>query len=251
MDVHSRIAANRHRLADFFDGLDPDELETPSLCDAWTVRQVLGHLVMPLVTGTGPLLLQVVRARGSVDHASEGIATRLARRPVGDLTGLLRSRADLHRWAPGVGPMGQLTDGCVHLRDCARPLGRPDDVPAEDWRRVLDWLVTGVPGLVPRRRSDGLSLAGHGPGLGVGVRGGGRRPRGGARPGALRPPGGAGRPGRAGCPAAGRADHRRRSSSLSRSLSASRSRTRAMPARLSPSSSSASTRRTRSRSSSL
>ncbi len=34
----------------------------------------------------------------------------------------------------------------------------PDDVGVEDWRMVLDWLPTGVPGLVPKRRFEGLSL---------------------------------------------------------------------------------------------
>jgi len=29
-------------LADFFDGLDEDQLRTRSLCDAWSVREVLG-----------------------------------------------------------------------------------------------------------------------------------------------------------------------------------------------------------------
>jgi hypothetical protein len=54
--------------------------------------------------------------------------------------------------------MGQMADGCVHLRDCARPLGLPDDVTIADWRMVLEWLPNGVPGLVPRRRFDDLSL---------------------------------------------------------------------------------------------
>jgi hypothetical protein len=54
--------------------------------------------------------------------------------------------------------MGQMADGCVHLRDCARPLGLPDDASIQDWRMVLDWLPSGVPGLAPKRRFDGLSL---------------------------------------------------------------------------------------------
>jgi hypothetical protein len=54
--------------------------------------------------------------------------------------------------------MGQLTDGCVHLRDCARPLGLTDDVEPGDWRLVLDWLPRGVPGLVPRKRVAELTL---------------------------------------------------------------------------------------------
>lgn len=156
--IHARTAANRRTLADFFDGLDEDQLQRRSLCDAWTVREVLGHLVMPLTGGLGGFLLQVVRARGSVNRASEAVAGDLARRPVPELTALLRDKADLHGRAPGVGPMGQLTDGCVHLRDCARPLNLPDDVSLDDWRLVLDWLPSGVPGLVPKGRVSGLQL---------------------------------------------------------------------------------------------
>lgn len=158
MDVRARTTANRLRLADFFDGLDDDQLATPSLCDAWSVRDVLGHLVMPLAGSTLGFVREVVRARGSLDRASVAVAQELARRPVAELTALLREHADQHGRAPGVGPMGQMADGCVHLRDCARPLGLPDDVDLSDWRLVLDWLPGGVPGLVPKRRLDGLSL---------------------------------------------------------------------------------------------
>lgn len=158
VDIHARTAANRRLLADFFDGLDEDQLQMRSLCDAWSVRQVLGHLVMPLTGSLAGFLLQVVRARGSINRASEAFAGELARRPVRELTALLRDKAEQHGKAPGVGPMGQMTDGCVHLRDCARPLGLPDDVSIEDWRMVLDWLPSGVPGLVPKRRLEGLRL---------------------------------------------------------------------------------------------
>jgi len=153
-----QTAANRRLLADFFDGLDDDQLATRSLCDAWTVREVLGHLVMPLSGSVGGFLVHVIRARGSLDRASVAVASDLSRRPVHELTALLRDRADEHGRAPGVGPMGQMADGCLHLRDCARPLGLPHDVTLDDWRTVLDWLPSGVPGLVPRRRTAGLRL---------------------------------------------------------------------------------------------
>jgi uncharacterized protein (TIGR03083 family) len=158
VDIHARTAANRRVLADFFDGLDEEQLRQQSLCDAWTVRDVLGHLVMPLTGSVRGFLRQLVRARGSLDRASIAVASELAQRPVAELTALLRDHADLHGRAPGVGPMGQMTDGCIHLRDCARPLGLPDDVTLDDWRMVLDWLSTGVRGLVPKSRLERLSL---------------------------------------------------------------------------------------------
>lgn len=158
MSIHARTAANRRRLADFFDALDEGQLQTPSLCDAWTVKEVLGHLVMPLAGGTGGFLLKLIRHGGSVNRTSAGIAEELARRPVGELTAILREKAEQFGPAPGVGPMGQMTDGCIHLRDCARPLGLSEDVGIDDWQMVLDWLAKGVMGLVPKRRLDGLSL---------------------------------------------------------------------------------------------
>ena len=33
-----------------------------------------------------------------------------------------------------------------------------NDVTLDDWRMVLDWLPSGVPGLVPKRRAAGLQL---------------------------------------------------------------------------------------------
>ncbi|HET6939827.1 MAG TPA: maleylpyruvate isomerase family mycothiol-dependent enzyme [Nocardioides sp.] len=158
MDVQDRIAANRRRLADFFDSLDEDQLKVRSLCEGWTVRDVLGHLVMPLAGNVTGFLVQLVRARGSIDRASAALARELGRRPVAELTGMLRERADEVIKVPGVGPMGQMADGCVHLRDCARPLGLPDEVSLDDWRVLLEWLSRGVVGLVPKRRLQGLSL---------------------------------------------------------------------------------------------
>ena len=158
MDVQSRIAAHRLRLADFFDSLDEHQLGSRSLCEAWTVREVLGHLVMPLTGSLRGFLVQVIKERGSIDRASAAMARDLSRRPLVDLTSLLRAKADEIIPAPGVGPMGQFADGCVHLRDCARPLGLPDDVSLEDWRTLLDWFSGGVRGLVPKKRLEGLEL---------------------------------------------------------------------------------------------
>src|SRR6478609_2060252 len=155
MDVVARTAVNRRLIADFFDGLDDDQLDARSLCAAWSVREVLGHLVMPLTTGLGSFVGHVIRAKGSVNRASELAATGLAERPVAELTGLLREHAEMK--VPR--PMGQLADTCIHLRDCARPLGLEDGADLSDWRSVLDWLPSRqATGFVPRRMLAGLAL---------------------------------------------------------------------------------------------
>jgi uncharacterized protein (TIGR03083 family) len=155
MDVVSRTAVNRRLLADFFDALEDDQLDTPSLCGAWSVRQVLGHLVMPLATGPGSLATHLVRNKGSIDRASESIAISLARRPLAELTALLRRHAEVK--VPR--PMGQMADTCIHLRDCARALNLSDDATLDDWRVVLEWLATRhARGFTDRRRLRGLAL---------------------------------------------------------------------------------------------
>ncbi len=89
---------------------------------------------------------------------SAAVARDLSRRPLSELTSLPRDKADEQVKAPGVGPMGQMADGCVHLRDCARPVDLPDDVSLDDWRMLLDWLPSGIPGLMPKCRVEGLRL---------------------------------------------------------------------------------------------
>jgi uncharacterized protein (TIGR03083 family) len=156
--VAERTAANRRLLADFFDSLSDDQLDSRSLCAEWTVREVLAHLAMPLVVSLPRFVLQIARNRGSLDRASVAVAREIGRRDVHELTGTLRAHADRRLPAPGVGPMGQMADGCIHLRDCARPLGLVTDVTLGDWRMVLDFLPTkkAALGLVPQGRMDGL-----------------------------------------------------------------------------------------------
>ncbi|MGI8612696.1 MAG: maleylpyruvate isomerase N-terminal domain-containing protein [Nocardioidaceae bacterium] len=125
VDIHARTAANRRLLADFFDALDEDQLQTRSLCDAWTVREVLGHLLMPLTGSLGGFLLQVVRARGSINRASEAVAGELARRPISELTALLRDRAGQHGKAPGVGRWGRWPMGACTSATARGPLASP------------------------------------------------------------------------------------------------------------------------------
>ncbi len=152
------------------------------------MRDVLGHLVMPFEGSVTGFLVQVVRARGSIDRANAAVARELGRRPVAELTGALREHADEVVKAPGVGALGQLADGCVHLRDCARPLGLADDVTLDDWRVLLDWLSGGVVGLVPKRRLRGLRLRATDQDGAWGAGAGGRRSERGARHGGDRAP---------------------------------------------------------------
>ncbi|MBM6401065.1 maleylpyruvate isomerase family mycothiol-dependent enzyme [Phycicoccus sonneratiae] len=159
-DLFGRTTRNRLLLADVLDGLTPAQWEADTLCEGWTVRDLAGHLLQPMLVGFGRFLLVALRHRGDTDATVDAVARRLARREPDELVRLLRSHAGDEVDPPRVGPVGPFADTCIHLRDLARPLGLEADVPREDWVAVLDHLTgpAPTPGLLSGSRLSDVSL---------------------------------------------------------------------------------------------
>lgn len=159
-ETFALIADNRRRAADLLAGLGDDGWATPSLCAGWTVREVAAHLVVPFQVSVPRMALDVVLARFSINGAMDRTARRVAEADVDDLVSALRENADSRFTPPGLGPEGPLADTSIHLRDLARPLGRPDGPPLTTWRVALDFLVSpkARSAFVPAGRLDGLAL---------------------------------------------------------------------------------------------
>ncbi len=153
------IAAGRRRAADLLDQLDEGQLAVQSLCTAWTVRDMAGHLVAPFCVSVPRFAVGSVLA-GGFDKYSIKAARQLGRRPVGELTTILRENAESHFTPPGHGPMAPLADISVHTRDMARPLGLDVSAPLSTWRAVLNFLTSRAAsrGFVPKGRTSGLRL---------------------------------------------------------------------------------------------
>ncbi len=151
------IAAERRGIADLVDSLRPDQLDVPSLCGAWTVRHVAGHLVAAIAAPSRLFLPLIVRSGFNIHKANARLARMMAERPPGDLAAKLRANAENPFRPPVVGYPGQLTDLQVHGQDIRRPLGLPHDLRPERLRVSLDFLVGGrAVGFVPRGRPAGL-----------------------------------------------------------------------------------------------
>ncbi|MEV4278002.1 maleylpyruvate isomerase family mycothiol-dependent enzyme [Actinoplanes xinjiangensis] len=159
-DIYRLTTANRLMIADFLDGLDDAAWTAQTLCNGWTVHHLAAHFVQPMLIGFGRFFLASFRYRGDTARTVDHFTRRLAQRPRGELTTLLRARAGDRVDPPRVGPMGPFAETCVHLRDIARPLGLDADVPVEHWRILLDYLASpaAAPALTPPGRLAGLRL---------------------------------------------------------------------------------------------
>lgn len=158
--VFALVATERRRAADFFADLDEAQLATPSLCGAWTVKEVLAHLTAPFSVSMTGAFLGVLRHRLSFDRYNAALAQELGTRPTAELLAALRENATSRFTPPGLGPEAPLTDLAVHTRDAARPLGLPHQVSADAWRVVLTFLVSpkAQRSFVPKSRLSGLRL---------------------------------------------------------------------------------------------
>ncbi|GIG30006.1 maleylpyruvate isomerase family mycothiol-dependent enzyme [Cellulomonas marina] len=158
MDVFEEIADERRALAGQLAHLTPQQQATRSLCRAWSVHDVLAHLVMPLEVSTPRMVLAVFAAGGRFDRANERVTARLARRPFADLLQVLERKAGSRFTPPGAGPQAPLVDVLVHGLDIRWPLGLHRDVPAPRLREALTFLTTAPAGLVPKGALRGLRL---------------------------------------------------------------------------------------------
>ncbi|MBY8873874.1 maleylpyruvate isomerase family mycothiol-dependent enzyme [Micromonospora sp. PLK6-60] len=160
MALLDMVAAERRRFADLIDSLTPEQLDTPSLCGAWTVKEVAGHVVAPFAASPRWFLPLILRSRLSLHRANAELARMVARRPAAELAAELRRNERNAFSPPVVGLYGQLTDLQVHGQDVRRPLGLPHRLDLAHARVSLDFLVSRRSvAFGPRRLRAGLRFA--------------------------------------------------------------------------------------------
>jgi uncharacterized protein (TIGR03083 family) len=157
VDVLAAIADERRRVADLVDSLSAAQLEVPSLCGDWTVKQVAGHLLASIGSPPVPVLPLVLRSGFNLHRTNARLAVLTAARPAAELAAGLRENAENPFKPPIVGYQGQLTDLQVHGQDMRRPLGLPHGLRLDRLGESLNFLVSRRSvGFAPRRRLAGL-----------------------------------------------------------------------------------------------
>lgn len=154
--IWHHVDFERAALADLLETLPDDAWRVPSLCDAWTVRDVAAHLcfsharVRDLV---GPAVRSGLRYHAMI--RTTAIDSPLTHAQiVATLRGFVGSR----RTAPGVSDLEPLLDVLVHAQDICVPLGLDHPMPPDAAVAALEraiWWSRRMP-LGPRLR--GLHL---------------------------------------------------------------------------------------------
>jgi uncharacterized protein (TIGR03083 family) len=145
----------RTDLARFLDTLTPQEWHMPSLCEKWTVKDVVAHMLS--YEELSPLGLVKRFAKGGVVRANEVGVAEFASMSPQELMDFLGRHLRPQGLTAGFGGMIALVDGTVHHQDIRRALGHPRTVPVDRLERILP-LVPGNPRLGAGRRIRGLRL---------------------------------------------------------------------------------------------
>lgn len=130
LDVWPMIDAQRSSLADLLDDLSEAEWRHPSLCAAWTVRDVVGHLIWQRLT-VRDVPGVMLRWRGTMNRTIANEARRRAALPIPQLVAEIRGMVGSRRGTFGVTDKETLIDILVHSQDIAIPLGRECPVPPD------------------------------------------------------------------------------------------------------------------------
>jgi uncharacterized protein (TIGR03083 family) len=146
----------RRDLAAFLALLTPQEWQAQSLCEAWTVKDVVAHIVSYEELSSFGVAKRF--ARGLFVRANEIGVREFAPMSPDELLNFLRAHLRPKGLTAAFGGMIGLIDGTVHHQDIRRALGYPRAVPVERLERILP-LVPGNPRLGAGRRIKGLRLA--------------------------------------------------------------------------------------------
>ena len=116
------VHAERHALIDDLEHLDDAQWETPSLCDGWTVHDVVAHLINTAKATRIGFLVDMARARFDFDlQNARGVKHERGASPHETLD-RLRQAATLTSTPPA--PIDtRLIEAVVHGEDIRRPLG--------------------------------------------------------------------------------------------------------------------------------
>jgi len=137
-EIWTTIAAERQALAEDLEGLTDKRWTTPSLCDGWTVRDIVAHMTATAEMTPPKFFPKMIGAGFSLTKMSnKEIAKRVKGSPA-DTLARFTSRINSRNHPPG--PLDSwLGETIVHSEDVRRPLKIKHDYPTNALVRLADF----------------------------------------------------------------------------------------------------------------
>jgi uncharacterized protein (TIGR03083 family) len=156
-DMWSVIATERGALADDLDGVDEEAWETRSLCEAWTVRDAVAHMIATAEM-TPPRFLGKMMVSGFdfQKMSAKEIADKRGNSPAAELKHL-RAVRDRRTSPPGP-KTSWLGETIVHSEDIRRPLGLTRAYPTDAVVAVADFYKGSNLLIGSKKRIAGVTL---------------------------------------------------------------------------------------------
>jgi uncharacterized protein (TIGR03083 family) len=157
-DLMQLAVDERTELADLLDTLAPEEWQRPSLCEDWTVRDVVAHVISYEEVGWLGLVGAFVRGGFGPRRVNKVRLAAYQQHTPDQLIEVLRSHLRPHGLTAGFGGGIGLSDSLIHQQDIRRPLQRPRAIAADRLVAALDTSLR-APVLPSKKNAAGLRLA--------------------------------------------------------------------------------------------
>ncbi|WP_370188842.1 maleylpyruvate isomerase family mycothiol-dependent enzyme [Aeromicrobium sp.] len=156
-NVTDLAVAERADLHALVTSLSPEEWHRPSLCEGWTVRDVVVHVVSYDELGWSRLPGAFLRGGLRVDAVNQHVLERYANLTVPEVVDLVARSSRPRGLTSGFGGAIALTDGLIHQQDVRRATGRVRTIPEDRLTVALDFALR-APTLPARGHARGLRL---------------------------------------------------------------------------------------------
>ena len=156
-DAWPTIHAERKALAADLDGIPVRDWDAPSLCDGWTVRDVVAHMTAATKLNAPKFVGRLVGSGFSFERVQrKGIAAERGGSPAETLA---RFKAQIDSTGRPPGPVEtMLGETIVHSEDIRRPLGIQHSYPTDAVVAVADLFKGSNLIIGTKKRIAGLSL---------------------------------------------------------------------------------------------
>jgi uncharacterized protein (TIGR03083 family) len=151
------IKAEREACADVIAGLSDAQLDSPSLCTGWSVRNLAGHMVGTAEMTPGAFIGGIVKNGFCFNVMVERLAKTCEAGGASDMANRLRAKAAGPNHPPG--PVtAMLGEAVVHGEDLRRPLGLSRAIPTPTIVAVADFYKRSNLIIGAKRRIAGVHM---------------------------------------------------------------------------------------------